>query len=120
VTGTFLGFGTEEYISVIFFGTEQDTLFSCSARWTRDIHGTIYVVVLLEYLNLWDIISDITLQQDATDTHIWRLSTSGQNWPMKFLAMAPTFLAHGRRFGKPGHRASTAFSYGWWLIISVR
>jgi hypothetical protein len=37
VSGIFLGFGTEEYSSVIFLGTEEykkpeeDTLFSCSA-----------------------------------------------------------------------------------------
>jgi hypothetical protein len=41
--GTLLGFGTEEYISVIFFGTEEykknkeDILFSYSVKCTTNI-----------------------------------------------------------------------------------
>jgi hypothetical protein len=44
VTSTLPGFGTEEYIRVIFLGTgeyiktEEDTLFSCSVRWKAEDH----------------------------------------------------------------------------------
>ena len=33
--------------------------------------------VLIEYLHLWDLLSNIELQAGVDDTHIWRFSTTG-------------------------------------------
>jgi hypothetical protein len=32
----------------------------------------------MEYLELWDIISNVELHEGAQDKHIWRLSASGE------------------------------------------
>lgn len=32
----------------------------------------------MEYLGLWDLIMDFSLQTDVEDVHIWRLSSFGQ------------------------------------------
>jgi hypothetical protein len=46
-------------------------------RWLEDIQGNISVDTLMEYLVLWDIISNVVPHQDIPDKHIWRLSSSG-------------------------------------------
>ena len=46
--------------------------------WVEDIQGEISLKTLLEYLNLWDAISIIELQQGLPDRHIWRFSSTGQ------------------------------------------
>jgi len=46
-------------------------------RWISDIRGALNVQVLIEYLHLWDLLSNIELQPGEEDTHIWRFSTSG-------------------------------------------
>jgi hypothetical protein len=47
-------------------------------RWIEDIHSSISPESLLEYLVLWDVISEVNLQVGVQDKHIWRLSSSGQ------------------------------------------
>jgi hypothetical protein len=44
-------------------------------RWVNDIHGTVTVQLLLEVLNLCDLISEISLQTDDSDKHVWCLSS---------------------------------------------
>jgi hypothetical protein len=39
---------------------------------------TAAVGVIVEYLNLWDFLSDFYLQPDVEDRHIWWLSPNGQ------------------------------------------
>jgi hypothetical protein len=34
--------------------------------------------VIIEYLQLWDLLEEIALQPEVEDTHIWRLSSTGQ------------------------------------------
>jgi len=46
--------------------------------WLEDIQGEITIDALWEYLELWDIINAVELQQGIPDKHIWRLSSSGQ------------------------------------------
>ena len=46
--------------------------------WITDIQGATSVHAILEYLELWDILSDVVLQPDVKDTHIWRSSASGK------------------------------------------
>ena len=40
--------------------------------WVADIKGALTVEVLLEYVQLWDMVDNITLQQDIPDQHHWR------------------------------------------------
>jgi hypothetical protein len=49
-----------------------------SEKWIEDIQGSISPEALLEYLVLWDVISEVELQVGVQDKHIWKLSTSGQ------------------------------------------
>jgi len=46
--------------------------------WLEDIQGEITIDALWEYLELWNIINAVELQQGIPDKHIWRLSSSGQ------------------------------------------
>ena len=46
--------------------------------WVSDIQGTLTVGVIMEYLQLWDLLYDFELQPEMEDSHIWRLSASGQ------------------------------------------
>jgi hypothetical protein len=45
-------------------------------KWTKDIQGELSIEALMEYLELWDIISDVELHGGIQDKHIWRLSAS--------------------------------------------
>jgi len=46
-------------------------------NWVADIQGEISLEALWEYLDLWDILTEVELQEGNTDKHIWRLSGSG-------------------------------------------
>jgi len=46
--------------------------------WITDIQGAITVGVMVDVLQLWDILSDVVLQPEREDKHIWRFSSSGQ------------------------------------------
>jgi hypothetical protein len=45
-------------------------------KWLEDIQGAISLEALMEYLELWDIIFVVVLQEGVPDKHIWRLSTT--------------------------------------------
>ena len=47
-------------------------------KWLEDIQGAILVEGLLEFLEVWDLISLVELQVGTPDKHIWRLSNSGE------------------------------------------
>lgn len=44
----------------------------------ENIQGEISFDALMEYLELWDVISGVELQVGVQDKHIWKLSTSRQ------------------------------------------
>ena len=46
-------------------------------RWVGDIKGARTVQVMYEYLQIWDIVENIVLQQDTPDQYKWKLSQSG-------------------------------------------
>jgi hypothetical protein len=47
-------------------------------KWISDIRGALTVQVLTEYIHLWELLSNVELQPDVEDTHIWQFSTCGQ------------------------------------------
>jgi hypothetical protein len=54
----------------------QDAL--TNHTWISGIQGTLTVGVIIDYLHLWDILSDFFLQPEVEDRHIWRFSFDGQ------------------------------------------
>ena len=46
--------------------------------WITDIKGALTLQVLIEYLQLWDLLSNFQLQPDVEDVHIWQFSASSQ------------------------------------------
>ncbi|XP_015642420.1 uncharacterized protein [Oryza sativa Japonica Group] len=46
-------------------------------RWVRDIRGSLSAAALSEYLNLWDEIQEVQLQDDVDDSIRWRLTSNG-------------------------------------------
>ncbi|XP_022684049.1 uncharacterized protein LOC111257920 [Setaria italica] len=47
-------------------------------RWVTDIRGALTLDVLVEYLGLWDLLSERALQPEVEYSHIWRFSSSGK------------------------------------------
>jgi len=47
-------------------------------RWISDIRGALTVAVLAEYLWLWDLLSEVVLQPEIEDNHIWQFSPLGR------------------------------------------
>jgi len=46
--------------------------------WISDIKGALTLQVLVEYLQLWELLSSIQLQPEVEDKHIRQFSASGQ------------------------------------------
>jgi len=55
------------------------TVFSASigGRWISDIRGALTGPVLIEYLHLWELLSNVVLQPEVEDTHTWKFTASG-------------------------------------------
>jgi hypothetical protein len=47
-------------------------------RWVSDIQGALKVGVIIEFLHLWDILSNFELQPEVSDIHFWRFTANGQ------------------------------------------
>lgn len=47
-------------------------------KWISYVQGALSVDVIVEFLELWDIISEVELQPGVEDSHIWRFSLCGQ------------------------------------------
>jgi hypothetical protein len=48
------------------------------ARWITDIRGALTLEVLAEYLELWEFLSNFSLQAEVEDVHVWQFSATGQ------------------------------------------
>ena len=46
-------------------------------KWIEDIQGDTCMTALFQYLDLWDIMNYVELNENIPDKHIWRLSSSG-------------------------------------------
>ncbi|GJM99455.1 hypothetical protein PR202_ga16553 [Eleusine coracana subsp. coracana] len=47
-------------------------------QWIRDIVGPITVVVLVQYLKVWELIQEVTVRPEQEDKICWRWTNSGQ------------------------------------------
>jgi hypothetical protein len=45
-------------------------------KWVSDIQGALSVGVISEFLQLWDILLNVELQEGVNDNHFWRLAAS--------------------------------------------
>ena len=84
-------------------------------RWISDIRGALTVDVLAEYLALWDLLSDVVLQPEIEDTHIWQFSASGRHSAKS--AYEAMFIGaiqfdHGKGSGKVGPQVNVNSSCG--------
>jgi hypothetical protein len=55
--------------------TVQEALLN--RRWTSDIKGALSVEVLVEYIQLWDLLSEVVLQQEIEDKHVFSIASDG-------------------------------------------
>jgi len=81
------------------------------ARWITDIKGAFTLDVLVEYLALWDLLSEVTLHSDIDDVHVWQLSTTGQytaKSAYEALFIGATGFGPWERIGKVGRLASAS------------
>ena len=46
------------------------------SRWIQYIQRAITVAVLTKYLRLWDLLSEVVLQPDRENSHIWQLGVT--------------------------------------------
>ncbi|XP_066311257.1 uncharacterized protein [Miscanthus floridulus] len=46
-------------------------------QWARDITGARTMVVLVEYLRLWDMVENVQLQPNVPDRVIWKWTSGG-------------------------------------------
>ena len=84
-------------------------------RWISDIKGALTVQVLIEYIHLWQRLSNVDLQPKVEDTHIWQFSTCGQyttKSAYEALLLDLHNLGHRREFGRVGPLESVSFSCG--------
>jgi hypothetical protein len=50
----------------------------CGNKWISDIRGALTVGVIVEYLHLWNILSNVGLHQEVHDSHFWGFTTNGK------------------------------------------
>ena len=87
-------------------------------NWVADIQGEISLEALWEYLDLWDILTEVELQEGNSDKHIWRLSSSGvYTAKSAYDALFEGAIASlpMSAFGNLGHPLSAVSLCGWLL-----
>jgi hypothetical protein len=47
-------------------------------RWVSDIKGALTLGALVDYLHLWNAITDVVLQSNSEDKHIFSIAPNGQ------------------------------------------
>jgi len=78
---------------------------------------------LEDYLNIWDLVEGLTLQQEIPDRFRWKLTQSGtytsKSAYTAFFVETIKF-APWKKFGRVGLHSSASFSFGWLSTIDVR
>jgi hypothetical protein len=46
--------------------------------WIADFRGALTVAIILEFVELYQRLDEVVLQEGVSDTHIWKLLASGQ------------------------------------------
>ena len=59
-------------------GSEHQLLEATEEKWIEDKQGDICTTALFQYLDLWDILNSVELNENFPDKHVWRLSPLGQ------------------------------------------
>lgn len=83
-------------------------------RWLTDIRGAVSVGVLVDFLDLWDILSSINLLQNQEDKHIFRFATDG-----KYSAKAAyeSLFIGSTNFGHWERIWQMQFFFNGWLLL---
>jgi hypothetical protein len=55
--------------------TVQEALLN--RRWISDIKGALFVGVLVEYIQLWDLLSEVVLKQEIENKHVFSIALDG-------------------------------------------
>jgi hypothetical protein len=75
-----------------------------------------------EYFRLWDLLSEVVLQPDVDDSHVWQVSPSGSysaKSAYEGFFMVLYSSDQRKEFGRAGHWANASFSCGWLHIIDA-
>ena len=101
--------------------TVQDAL--TNQTWISDIKGARTVGVMVDFLLLWDVLSDFSLQPGVEDRHIWRFSSDGESIRPRLhtrdFLWGLYLLSPVKEFGRPGRHPNAASLFGWWLTTVV-
>jgi hypothetical protein len=87
--------------------------------WVSDIRGALGWHGLAEYLQLWEMVADITLNTNE-EAHQWRFESTGifsTDWPTALSSLAQLPLNLGSGFGNPGHWGNAKPLFGWLSAI---
>ena len=90
-------------------------------KWIADIKGALLVGVLIDYLQLWEMLSAIELQPRVEDIFsvLPQMECILQNLLIMDCSWVQFPLDTSQGFGKPGPRQSVVFSFGLLPIIDV-
>ena len=95
--------------------TFQDAL--SNRRWILDIKGALTVGALIDYLHLWEALSDFELQPNREDKHIFSIASDGRysaKAAYKSLFLGSSSFEHYiEGCGNLGPHQSVNFSFGW-------
>jgi hypothetical protein len=99
--------------------TVQDAL--SNRRWILDIKGALTVGALIDYLHLWKALSDISLQPNIEDKHIFSFASDGRysaKAVYKSLFLGSSSFGHYRRVWRSWAPSKCQFFI--WLVAQNR
>jgi len=110
--------------SAVAVRARKRTVFDAitDGSWISDIRGALSVQVLIEYIHLWELLSDVELQPEVEDLHIWKFTASGfysTKSAYEALFIGATQFDPWREFGKAGLRGNVSSFCGLLPIIDA-